>query len=115
MRTAPFRHVHNTRANAASNMPASSHRHFGGWAKLNVVPHRLSELLTKITDLGSFPLQYRFIAHPSLLPRIIPYPYLPLARNSTPMFSNADVTTSAFKRCASKQLLAYGVERIRSG
>jgi hypothetical protein len=73
MRTAPFRHVHNTRANAASNMPASSHRHFGGWAKLNVVPHRLSELLTKITDLGSFPLQYRFIAHPSLLPWIIPH------------------------------------------
>ncbi len=47
--------------------------------------------------------------------RIIPYLYLPLARNSTPMFSNADVTTSAFKRCASKQLLAYSVERIRSG
>jgi hypothetical protein len=67
MRTAPFRHVHSTRANAASNMPASNHRHFGGWAKLNAVPHRLSELLTKITDLGSFSLQYRFIAAIPLL------------------------------------------------
>ena len=37
------------------------HLHFGGWAKLNEVPSRLSELLTKMIDLGSFPFLYRFM------------------------------------------------------
>ena len=40
---------------------AIGHLHFGGWAKLNEVPNRLSELLTKMIDLGPFPSLYRFM------------------------------------------------------